>query len=234
MNEKLIEEYNNLQILEPISLDDSKKKSIRGLVIFKDNSGNIIDIKENLILFETRKYILESLFETSDDKKICLFKIGQGGADVNGSPFNPYVPRFSDTDLAEPIPFKIVDVNKDATYESRSNTSIVTELSTEDKSKLFLSTTDEDLTTKYYGKVFDDSSTGWKIDESTGEVAYSLNLTIEADEARGYKLNELGLILANKSGDDYINPTLASRVTFSTKSLQDLNETINIEYIIYC
>ena len=252
--ELLYNNYNNLQIIESIELSEHEEgnKFLKGLVLFKDSNGKIIDIRDNLILMETRIHLLRTLFEykkigdTTEinnfnddiDRKLCLFKVGSGGADVNGSPFTPYVPQFNDIDLAQPVPFKIVNINKDAVFEDRSNPSVVKTLSDTDKKKYFLKKTYEDGTSKYFGKKPEITSKGWLIDNSTGKVAYSLNLLIDVNDCRGFMINELGLVLAkeiftNNKVTSHTRVTLGSRVTFDTKSLSDLSTNFEIEYIVY-
>ena len=255
MNNELINEYNKLEIVDYITANDSKNmENVQGLVVFKNDKGEVIDIRKNLVLMEARIHLFNHLFQgkkvgsTSEittynenlDRIICLFKIGSGGADVNGSPFTPYVPKFNDTDLGQPVPFIIQDPNKDSTLEGRSNPSIVVTLNDEQKKTYFLEQTFEDGTTKYYGKIFEPSSTTWKLDKALGKVAYSVTLRIEYNEARGFMFNELGLVLGkplydvdNTTIKNVTYPTLASRVTFDTKPLTDLTSDLEIEYIIY-
>ena len=178
-------------------------------------------------------------FNDDLDRKLCLFKIGSGGADVNGSPFTPYVPQFNDIDLAQPVPFKIENINKDAVFEDRSNPSVVKSLTDEEKLKYYLKDTYEDGTAKYFGKKFESTSKGWLIDKNTGSIAYSLNLLIDSTDARGFLINELGLVLAKETFNSsnqvttHTRVNLGSRVTFDTKSLSDLSTNFEIEYIIY-
>ena len=63
--DKLFTEYNNLQVIDSMDLKESKNgyKTFKGLVLFKDKNGKVIDIKENLILYETRIHAMRNFFE---------------------------------------------------------------------------------------------------------------------------------------------------------------------------
>jgi hypothetical protein len=239
---------------DKINLQD---KQVRGHLIFRDpETKKIIHEQDNLVVMRTRVYLFEHLFgvpaptyyncKENNNRIICLFKVGQGGADVNANAFNPYVPKFSDTDLAQPVPFVIVDPDKDADTEEDANPSVVTEL-TENTYKdgelvskgqdhqYYLGTTFADGRVLYYGKTFEEDSKGWVIDNNTGEVAYSMNMKIEETECRGCLINEIGLILAEYDEEEnvFIDSELATRITFDTESLTSLTKGIEIEYIMY-
>ena len=242
----------NNKRFKKINLEDNlsfKEGKIKGHVIVKDGeTGEILTEKDNLVLMRTRVFVFEHLFKVSppssysciknNNRQICLFKIGQGGADVNAAAFNPYTPKFSDKDLSQPVPFITVHPDKDSDATLDSNPSIVTELTNEQKLKYHLPKQNPDGSVSYYGKIFEPESKGWVIDNNTGEVAYSLSLRIEENEARGYIINEIGTILAepqpNKQNPvTFIADELCSRITFDSESLTSLNKSIEIEYIFY-
>jgi len=240
----------------------NKEKYIQGHVIVKDLEGNVILEKDNLVLLRTRIYLFEHLFKSNppapynndidNDRFICLFKIGQGGADVNATPFNPFVPKFSDTDLAQPVPFIIVDPDKSDDIEKEANPSFVTELPVFRKNvgnesvpynKYFLPVDNQDGSLSYYGKIFENDNndtSNWNINTETGEVSYTLKLKIEPTEARGFMVNEIGLLLAKPSINNYNIITniandykLATRITFDTESLTSLSKGLEIDYVMY-
>lgn len=237
------ERFKKINFKDYINFNERK---IKGHVIVKNGeTGEVLTEKDNLVLMRTRVFVFEQLFkvdppesykcEINNDRKICLFKIGQGGADVNAAAFNPEAPKFSDKDLSQPVPFIKVNQFKDSDAELRADPSVVTELTSEQKNKYYLSKNNPDGSVYYYGKVFEPESKGWVIDQNTGEVAYSLSLRIESYEARKYLINEIGTILAIKdnSTNTYKNIELASRITFDTESLTSLSKSLEIEYIFY-
>lgn len=270
---------------DKISLFDKKSGSsslVKGLVIIKDEEGNILLEKENLVLFNTRLFLFEHLFkakyENSMDeptslpdeelhkRKICLFTLGQGGADVNGTPFNPFVPKFNDTKLATPIFFKKVDTSEPAsdnpsitdnpdigwvesgTYDDGTNgeKSLYYRKYFQcnfDNSTADINKQELDITT-YYAKRFD--RTQWRVDGTTGEICFSMVMSVDTDECRGQFINEIGLLLADfeepvydKNDNVYLiedvksNWELATRLTFDTESLSSLGKKITIEYRMY-
>ena len=239
----MINRFKKLTKEEKINLSE---KQVRGHVIIKDPSnGNIIVEKDNLVVMRTRVFLFEQLFKVNppdyyncqidNDRSICLFKVGQGGADVNSASFSPFAPKFSDSDLAQPVPFITVNPDKDSDAELDANPSIVSELSDDQTKMYYLPTENPDGSVSYYGKVFESDSKGWVIDNNTGEVAYSLSMKINENECRGYILNEIGTVLATYDEDTntYLNYELATRITFDSESLSSLTKGIEIEYIFY-
>lgn len=223
---------------------------IKGSVVIRDlQTKEVILNKDNLVLFRSRLFLFENLFKqeppsslglvNNRDRKICLFKVGSGGADINGNPFNPYVPKFSDTDLANPVPFVIEDTMKDSDPAKKNNPSVYTEIPAEKKHLYHLKGSQEvDGSYSYYGKIFEDNTEefGWSIDSETGKIQYKIHMIIQPDECRGFLINELGLVIANEttSGDvtTYTQPELATRITFDTESLTSLTKGLDIEYIL--
>lgn len=216
---------------------------LKGHVVVKDLDGNIILEKDNLIVLRGRTYVLELLFGqdapadsgyiVNRNRTVCMFKIGQGGADINSAPFNPFVPKFSDEDLYQSVPFVIEDPDKENDPNKQSNPSIVSELSEEDKEKYFLPISRPDGSTAYYGKVFEPDGSNLTVNKATGEVYQRLTMRIEPTEARGFMVNELGLIMAEKKNGDYIDAELFSRVTFDTESLTSLSKGVIIDYYVH-
>ena len=233
---------------EKFNLSD---KQVRGHLIFRDaETGKVLHEQDNLVLMRTRVFLFEHLFGvdppqeyecarkqySSENRHICLFKVGSGGADVNANAFNPYTPKFSDKDLSQPVPFVIRNIDKDEEVSFQDNVSVYTELTDEMKNLYYLPSTRPDGSIYYYGKKFNETgSKGWMIDQSTGEIAYSLSMTITEAECRGYMINEIGVILAeyDEENNTYIDPELATRITFDTESLKNASKAIEIEYIFY-
>ena len=89
---------------------------------------------------------------------------------------------------------------------------------------------------KYYAKKFDNVE--WGYSESTNEVYKKITLTINSNEARGYTINELGLLIGkpiyNASGDieSVTDLDLMTRVTFTGIPLTG-SDSFTINYYLY-
>lgn len=245
----------DLNLKDFIFTGDKSKHSktyVKGHVLIKDDFGNVILEKDNLVLLNTRIFLFEHLFKVGSpnsnngyDKdrhnmKVCLFRVGQGGADVNATPFNPYVPVFSDTDLNQPVPFITYDNSKQFNEEMINNQSIIdtdidyetTPRGTYDNKniyyKKYYKCLPEGLTLPiadvkpYYAKLINIENydnLGWNTDyHSTGELSYKLSLSIDVNECRGNVINELGLILADFNLTEITNDTEASLVSNTINS----------------
>lgn len=227
---------------------------IKGIVKFSNpRTGELIHQEENLVLMRTRVWLLEKLFgkgipsnynaDSTPDRTICLFSIGSGGADVNNAAFSPYTVKYSDQKLNRPIPFVVENPDKENSDLTANNPSMIEELSDEQRRKYYLPEDKQDGTTSFYGKRFTNAtkenplgdSKGWIIDNEDGSVAFSLKMSVEPDEARGSIVNELGLWLAkyNETENKFEGTELATRLTFDSRSLKNLSDGLDIEYIIY-
>jgi len=242
-----MERFKKITAKDKINFNE---KQVRGHVIVKNGeTGEVLLEKDNLVLMRTRVFLFEYLFKNylepnnniykpddnyndDPDRSICLFSIGQGGADVNAAAFNPYTPKFSDRRLSEPVPFVTYNRNKDSDISLSSDPSIISDI-TEINDHYYLPTTYPDGTIGYFGKKFENDSKGWVIDTNTGEVAYSLTLRITANEARGCMINEIGTYLGKEVNGSFEGVELATRITFDTESLTNLSKTLEIEYIFY-
>lgn len=245
-----------MKIEEGVQVNDLSEKveQVQGHVIVKDaNTGEILMEKDNLVLMRTRVWLFEQLFKvdppsslnyTKDDNRaIALFSIGSGGADINANPFAPFVPKFSDLELGQKVPFLTVDPDKSNNSESQANPSIVSSLTSQQRNIYYMPVNNSDGTTPYYAKRFKGatatkpfgSSSGWVVDTYSGKIAYSLAMNIDKSEARGNVINEIGLWMAsyNQATNQYSNPFLATRICFDTDSLSSLNKNIEIEYVMY-
>jgi len=190
------------------------KDTLRGHITIKDEDGNILEDKDNLIVLRSRLFVLLSLFKPdaltredmeetyikNDNRRICLFKIGMGGADTQSAPFQPFVPKFTDRDLANPIPFVVTNEVKELDPELNANPSVFLPDKVHfDKTKreaYHCSRNNEDDSVSYFAKTFDDVDFHFSTDDS--EIFAALTLTIENWDARGYFFNELGLLLAEE------------------------------------
>ena len=229
-------------------------EQVHGHVTVRDSdTGEVLLSKDNLVLMRTRVWLFEQLFKTDapsslnytkdNARSIAFFSIGSGGADVNANPFAPFVPKFSDIELGQRVPFVTIDPDKANNSESQANPSIVSSLTSQQQNMYYMPVPNSDGTTPYYAKRFKGatpdnmfgSSAGWVIDNYSGKVAFSLSMNIDKSEARGNVINEIGLWMAsyNKSANTFSNPFLATRICFDTDSLSSLNKNIEIEYVMY-
>lgn len=240
-----------------LSPSDKVEYKLKGHIVIRDAlTGEILEEKDNLIVQRGRSYVLEVLtnlkpsvtsgFITNKNRALYLFKIGNGGADIESSPFESIVPKFSDLDLYNPVPFIIVDPNKNGT-ENESNPSYVTELRPEDKKKYFLPVESIDNTTRYYGKIFDPDTERLYINKSSGETYVHFTLSITPKEARQMVINEIGLVLAEPIYEhpeaeteeekgaiiNFKDPEIFSHVTFDSISLTSTKSGVIFDYYIY-
>ena len=236
------------------SMDNFENKYIQGHVVFRDpETKEIISEQDNLVLMSTRVWLFQQLFgvdlpedyagKVNNNRRVCLFSIGSGGADVNANAFTPYVPRFSDQRLGQMIPFVVVDPDKVNNTESQANPSVVTELSSGQKNKYYMGEAKADGTKAYYAKRFEGAtaekplgnSRGWIIDNTVGKVGFSLSLKVDKNEARGNVFNEIGLWMADYNADknEYTDAVLCTRLCFASEDLSSLSKGVDIEYTLY-
>ncbi|ALN97997.1 hypothetical protein Bp8pS_318 [Bacillus phage vB_BpuM-BpSp] len=242
--EKVINFEDAMNIAEEIDQKQSRK-GLRGRVNVYDDLGNLILQKDNLIVMRGRTFALEKLFNSPIDaeesgykvnmnRTISLFKIGSGGADLASTPFQPFTPVYSDEDLSQPVPFVVQDPKKNEDPEKENNPSIVEALSEEQSKKYYIPNVKEDGTTEFYGKVFE-SQPQWVFNKETNEVYKKITLKVNIDEARGFYINELGLVIAeyDEENNTFDDSELFSRITFDSESLTSLTKTLLFEYLIF-
>ena len=236
---------------------DKHDMGMRGHVVFRDPLTNeILFEKDNLITQRSRAYILELISgmssgvsefvdnETKVDENgetwqkvrtLCLFKIGNGGADIQNTPFESISPNFNDTDLFNPVPFIIYDPMKSLSDSKKANPSYVEEMYDEDKNTYYLPFEQADNSVRYYGKKFDSMNSKLFVNRANGECYLKFNLELNVHEARGQLFNELGLLIGryDPSDNTYKDVELFSHITFDTNSLKSLKRDLVIEYYIY-
>jgi hypothetical protein len=219
---------------------------MRGRVVMKDEDGNIILEKDNLIVLRGRTFALEQLFNDpivpesnyrmNLNRKICLFMMGSGGADVQASPFNPYTPKFSNEALGNREPFIILDPNKLSDPEKANNPSYVEAMNPELSDMYFDGVPDADdpSVVRYYAKKFETEPT-WEIDKLNDEVYKKILLRVSPMDLRYKFINELCLCFAEYDAvtNTYKDIELFSRITFDTESLNNLTKQIIVEYYVY-
>lgn len=219
-----------MEIHENVNVKDSGI-NVKGKIEVFDKHGNKILTRNNLVVLRGRAFILEKLFEDEgvDDeydvvydsskkrlksRRPCLFTIGTGGAQSTGassvvSP-SPFLPSYTDLGMTSQVPFITGSGEGGNTYFKHEGDS-------------------------YYAKVFD--SVTWGYNEASNEVFKKITLSINANEARGYTINELGLLIGKPtySGSNITSVTdldLMTRVTFTGIPLTG-SDTFTINYYLY-
>lgn len=216
---------------------------MKGKVIFRDEEGNILLEKDNLIVLRGRTFALEKLFNKTIDvnlapnytrnlnRSICLFKIGTGGTPID-QPFNPFVPAPTDMNLAAEVPF--ITIDNDGVDDI--DTSVYRTLGEGDDMRYYDGRVDsgDSSIKRYYAKAFD-IVPEWNYNTSPDEVFMKVTLRIAAKDARGKYINELSLLLAsyNAGTNTYTDIEPFSRICFDTESLKNRTKTILIDYMIY-
>jgi hypothetical protein len=255
-------QHKDITVVDSLKTDDvydikNMKKPVtllRGHVTWIDNeTGNIIVDKDNLIVMRGRTFALEKMFgqantleadyntQNLDGKKICLFKVGNGGC-VDGQPFNvlPVIP--SDCrELGNEIPFRLVfdgEDKPDGYYDVK--------------------TVDEAAGTRgYYAKTFDNLEWTRELPdgtnpEDTDEICVKLTLQLTEDDFKTVPeidenglteynrhtfVNELGLCIANQVKNDVTdrmdNIELATRICFESEPYMNATKSSTIYYYIY-
>lgn len=223
-----------MEIHENVNVKDSGI-NVKGKIEVFDKHGNKILTRNNLVVLRGRAFILEKLFEddgVDDDHDVvygssekrpksrrpCLFTIGTGGAQSTGassvvSP-SPFLPSYTDLGMTAPVPFiKGAGQGGNTYFKTDGGDS-------------------------YYAKVFD--SVTWGYNEASNEVFKKITLSINANEARGYTINELGLLIGKPEYDTDGNIKgiaeesldLMTRVTFTGIPLTG-SDTFTINYYLY-
>jgi hypothetical protein len=227
---------------------DKMEKYLKGHVIMVNNEdGSTIVDKDNVIVLRGRTFALEKMFgvnnelnlgyDTSnlDSKRICLFKVGDGGCVDESQPFNLLSVAPDCTELGHELAFRLA-------------------IDGEDKPVGFFQAKeldDESGNIGYYCKAFDNIE--WVFNSNTNdEVAVKLTLTIEEDDlktivgldenneteyTRSCFINEIGLCIANgdttDTSDSMSNIELATRLTFESEPMFNQLKSITIYYYIY-
>lgn len=250
---KKIHNIINLKEVLGIKKDNIKIKNrdieLRGrVVIIDDLSGEVVLDKNNLVLLRGRTFALEKMFGITNelgygyntanfiDKKICLFKVGNGGC-VEGQPFNiDNTQIYPDArTLTNAIPFRlqIPGENKPEGYY--------------DLQPLNDGTGNEG----YFAKTFEKIE--WvKSDITADEVGLKLTLKINEDDFKTIKdtdengivyykratyLNEIGLCIANPVKNDTTdvmkNIELCTKLAFESEPYYNQLKSSTILYYIY-
>jgi len=229
------------KIKDNILMSDGMRKN---KIIAFDEHGNKLFERENLVVQRGRVFALESIFDNfmsqelagehgfkggTNRKKIALFKIGKGGTAI-GTPFTPTVVNANETELTDPVPFRVVDPGDSSTT-----------LSELEKDIYCCPIVDEDGKTLYFGKRFEEDAGSWDIDltiddptdTTTNLISYLINFEISDKDARNSIINEVGIYFAEVDGDGKpIDGTeeLFSKINFSSEKLDGYSS----KYFVYC
>lgn len=169
---------------------NDKLSAINGAVEIKDQYGNLLFQKKNLIVYSGRTIFAQNLFNYariggSGDKDLFLswVSIGSGGADP-ADPLTPYTPDLTDTGLGTEV---IMNASDPLTADSG-------------KKRKFDSI-----------EILQDSNNN---DEY---LIVKTTTTIDRNAANGNNINEAGLWLADTDDPAAVTRfVLASRITFPT------------------
>lgn len=212
-----------------------KEGPLNGFVVVKDENGEILIAKKNLVVRAGRNLSLRKIFgqpgfianedeAALNQKKVLLFGIGKGGAPMS-DPFNPLPPTPSDTDLSSPIPF-------------RSSSSALPLLPSEEA--LYTDGRDVNGTMQWYKKRFSNGNGEFVVDSANDFVYNKLQLQVTDKEARDLFVNEISLFYAQYSPSGltqnlkYTNYSIFSRFTLQTEPLpSNTNKALNIDYYVY-
>ena len=254
MSEKLIKLNDKITMHDKLAIDDLRSGRFGDTLInmfVEDEDGIVLKKYKNLIVLRGRTFALEKLYNSEIDdslyggtykknlnRKICLFKVGQGGADIAATPFNPVLPVFSDEDLTTPVPFVIVDPDKMAVQEKADNPSIFASALTGELATKYFNPVQTDVNgttvSSYYLKTFE-AEPEWFIDKVNNEVYKKIILKLDVFDVRERYINELGLYIAEYDSVNkvYKDVEMISRLTFDTESMSSLTKTIKFEYYTY-
>lgn len=217
------------------SVNPSREGPLNGFVVVKDENGEILIAKKNLVVRSGRNLSLRKIFgqpgfilgedeAALNQKKVLLFGIGSGGT-PSSDPFNPTLPTPSDTDLSSPLYF-------------RTSTAALP-LSTTDAA-LYTDGRDVNGTTRWYKKRFSNGNGEFVVDSTNDWVYNKLQLQITEKEARDFFVNEISLYYTQYSSAGvtqnlkYTNYSLFSRFTFQTEPMpSNTNKALNIDYYVY-
>lgn len=277
--DKLIELHE-----DPSNIDDEyvilnymKKNKVGGLyrghVKIYTDTGECILEKDNMIVRRGRTFALEKIFDlpsgsainaayntdSLEDKKVCLFTCGSGGAKA-GLPFSVNADIDSDAmSLNIPIPFKLYEEGRqeDGYY-------MIREYPEGEKIPYYVDETVTDPQTgqdtvqqvtkyknpkAYYAKEFKVLQYGKGDVEANGvgdEVYIQLELEINADDfqtivttehgrrviTRAESISEIGLLIADKNMSDN-SIELFSKINFPSEPMMNPTKTLTIHYYIY-
>ena len=219
-----------IQLREDPVLSDLIKRSNgvkKNFIVVRDvETGAVVQTRSNLVLQTGREFNLRKIFgipyasETTanlNERTICLFGIGSGGTPL-ADPFNPIAPTSLDVELNTRVAFRTLT----------EGTALPAGDNTKYYGKETLGGND-----RYYVKRFTGNPI-LVVDAPNDDVYVKLTLDIVKEDARGSIISELALYSARVVGGNYLDPKIATRVTFQSESLAvETNKALVIEYYVY-
>jgi hypothetical protein len=214
--------FEEQSVMRDIIKNTNDKK--HNFIIVRDpTTGAILQTRKNLVVRQGREFSLRKMFNIAypsenttqlGTRYINLFGIGTGGTPVS-DPFTPIVPTPSDIELNSVTPFRVS----------------ATALSSGDAAKYFDGRV-TGSTTAYYKKTF--TSTAIVLDNTNDDYYCKLTLNIDATDARGTIISELGLYTSVNTANVFTAPKIATRVTFQSEPLSiETSKGLEIEYYVY-
>lgn len=212
---------HNLKFEDKLHIGEKENNNginLKNKIVVFDNEGNFLFEKENLVVQTGRIFALEAISNmlttanasVGGRRSILYFTIGNQGTSV-GEHDVPVAPLASDVEIASPLAFATSNVNgkyvKPMIVES---------------------------VTSYHGKLFDTLTNveKWDINPGVNRVLLKYSMTVEANEARGEAISEVGIHYGRIDSGVVVDDGLFSRITFASKFLLGTN-SFNIIYYIY-
>lgn len=224
----------NIKILganDALELKDAFNKlsgKMGGVVEIRDGDTDEVLLKKkpNLFVQRGRAFGLELLFNETVpadtgyirnlNRTINHYRVGNAGT-PDDQLFTPIPPNPQDMDLANKVPFRVVDLNDPDTFLSTDEEEMYHEMVVKNGVKY------------YFGKSFESGEVPFVVDKANNEIYRILTLKIDVNDCRGEHINELGLCI---SADDHTSSELFSRITFDSESFKNV-KTLKILYYIY-
>lgn len=242
---------SGIKMKDLIEVVKGKSTLLHGRVeLYDDETGELIFRKNNLVLLRGRTFALEKMFDmpntldmgyntaNMETKKICLFKIGNGGAD----PANPFtllagVVAPNNTSLVNEIAFKIQEEGEpkpdkyfDLKNMNDGTNNMAYYCKTFDEAEYFMNSNTED-------------EVGVKLTISLEPGDFCTTMSVDENGYKVYKrstfINEIGLCIGNPVLDqnnkvtDIRNIELITHCTFESEPYMNPLKSSTVYYYLY-
>lgn len=196
----------------------SKRNIPKGFVeiyeIDKKNDSKKLIGKNNLVVYLGREWLISRAFNQANEnitpvetEYISWFGVGDGGASI-ADPFNPTSPTNIDTDLSNPI---MINVSDASCGDYRTTPDV-----------------------GYYKHPFDSIEYEQDSDNYNHWLISRISITLGADDANDFNLNEAGLYTASSNAGAYVGPfNLYARVTFPTIVKNSSRQLLFVWYVFF-
>jgi hypothetical protein len=268
---RTIELTDNFELVDKKDLDILTKHTgvtLKGEVTVTNEFGELLFKKHNLIVVSGRLFVLEKIFGLksplnivtlpeqiglpqniqgredgpTDDEIVCLFMVGNGGAELTFG--DVIAPGYKDTILGSAIPFRFVDANRDLSDEEKEKYKL--KLQTVSGKNAYFCKTFETTPEIKVKRIGTDIDVNYGSQDQDFDLYVDLNLKIDSSDLREYytegeglqraRINEIGLVIGKKPEnptDEYSNLQLFTRLTFNNEALDSNTKELNINYRIY-